>query len=524
MNTLIVDALASGKGERKTTKDALGAGPRAIAGILISKGINVRVVESERISKNFPFSEYDCLLLSGMSMDLPSIREIITNWHNGPVLIGGPVTAEPEKALLKSGADIAVIGEGEKTLEELIYAGLKSGIIPPLEDLRKIRGIAYFHGKNVEFNALRPVLHRSEYNKYAPSTQVITYYHLYKSARVYVEVLRGCSNYHRANLESDCIECNRCRGGSYIERYDCPKGIPPGCGYCGVPSLYGPPKSRSIKNIIDEVINLIALGVTRIVLSAPCFLDYGRDLLVEPDPLTDPRSPEPNYKELDTLLSSLTAINAIANGNASVMIENIKPSLVTKRAADLLGNYLKGTPVSVGFETGCPQHSFKLGRPSSPDENILAIRRLHNAGLKPYVYFIHGLPGQDRRTVAETVNAIKKSVDEGAKRIILYRFMSLPMSTFSNRPSAPPNVKDPLSRQIFEAAKKANQSVKEELIGTKIRVVVAERYDKNSHYTISYPLLHGPVVLLDAENLSEGNVINATITKIASDRMVYGHI
>ena len=51
-------------------------------------------------------------------------------------------------------------------------------------------------------------------------------------------------------------------------------------------------------------------GVTRIVLSAPCFLDYGRDLLVEPEPLTDPRSPESNYNEIEKLLTAGTSKGA----------------------------------------------------------------------------------------------------------------------------------------------------------------------------------------------------------------------
>ncbi len=49
MKALIVDALASGKGERKATRDAIGAGPRAVTGILESRGIEASIIEAETI-------------------------------------------------------------------------------------------------------------------------------------------------------------------------------------------------------------------------------------------------------------------------------------------------------------------------------------------------------------------------------------------------------------------------------------------------------------------------------------------
>jgi radical SAM superfamily enzyme YgiQ (UPF0313 family) len=524
VRALIIDALAAGKGERKATKDAVGAGPRAVAGVLSAGGVEVRLVESEIVDQHFPMAGYDFLLVSGMSIDLPAMKNVISLWHGGPVVIGGPATTEPEKSLLRTGADIAVIGEGEETLSELLEMGLNAGTLPDIEALDKIRGVAYRRGRRVYVNALRPVMPRSVLNSFNPSVEAVSGYRLYRSARVYVEVLRGCSNYHRATIETDCADCKQCRESSLEDRYDCPLGIPPGCGYCGVPSLYGPPKSRSINMIRGEVKNLLDIGVTRVVLSAPCFLDYGRDLLVDPEPLTDPRIPEPNYSEIEALLSELTNLDQVAEKNASIMIENIKSSLVTEKAARILGDNLYGTPVSIGFETGCPDHSIQLGRPSSPSETLTAVRRLKKAGMKPYVYFIHGLPGQTEKTVEKTVNAIHRSMEEGAERVILYRFMSLPMSAFSGVPSASPSIKDPLSYRIYQEAQKANLSAKEALIGEKMRVVVAERYDRDSRYTVAYPLYHGPVILLEAQNLSEGTVLDVMLTGVASNRMVYGAI
>jgi len=520
VKALVVDALASGRGERHATRDAIGAGPRAVVGVLGKAGVDARIVEAEATLRDGLPEGYDLLFLSGMTSDLISMRKVASLWRDGPILVGGPATADPEQALRKTGGEVAIVGEGERTILDLLKGGLSDGVVPDREALAGITGIAFRSGDHVAVNPLRPAMTRREYDEFEPSIEAVRGYSLFRAARVYVEALRGCSNYRRARFDVECGVCGRCTTGGLESRYDCPAGIPPGCGYCSVPSLFGPPRSRSTGKILREVEGLLREGVRRVVLSAPCFLDYGRDLLVEPEPLTDPRSPEPNYTEVEELLSELTSLPQMSDGLASVMIENLKPQLVTERAATILGRYLSGTPVSIGFETGSAEHGALLGRSSTPEETLTAVRRLRRAGLKPYVYFIHGLPGQSRETVDATVGAIGKSMDEGAERVILYRFQSLPMSAFSGFPSAPPNVRDPGSKRIHDAAARANMRSKESLVGARMRVVAAERYPKDRRYIVAYPLKHGPVTIVDTLEPLEGEIIDVEVTGIASERMV----
>lgn len=525
MKPLIVDALASGKGVRHSTRDVIGAGPRTVAGVFETRGFEPVIIPVEGFLEN-QVNGFDVLLVSGMSTDISAILRIIRKWrknNTGPVVVGGPAASEPERVLLRTGGDIAVIGEGEYSLFELLENGLADGVLP--EQLDDIRGISYRKKKKVTVNPLRPVQPKTVFGEYQPSTTTITGYHLYKSARVYVEAVRGCSNFHRARIGpigEHCTFCEQCTEACLTERYDCPVGIPPGCGYCSVPSLYGPPKSRSSDLIIDEVRKLLGNGVHRIVLSAPGFLDYQREELVSPTPLTDPRYPEPNYDKIEELLSGLTGLDSVASGKASIMIENIKAVLVTERAAEILGKYLHGTPVSIGFETGSDEHSRILGRPDSPSATLVSLRRLKKAGMKPYVYFIHGLPGQTDETVTETVDMINASMEAGSDRVILYRFMSLPASSFSQCPSGAPANQDPLSKRIYDAAFDANLGRKEDLVGEVLKVVVAERYDRDRRFWVAYPMLHGPVVLVQSGDVRAGDVFSVKITDVASDRMVYG--
>ena len=531
VSTLIADCLASGKGTRLTTRDVIGTGPRTIAGVLEQLKVKSKIEPVETLlDRDSKFDEYDLLFVSGMTSDLFAIQKITRKWKKhkyNPVVIGGPAASEPVRVLRKSGADISVTGEGETTISELFQTELAEGAMPHAQELHRIRGIAYRVGSRVEINPFRPVQGKEIFIKYPPSAQRITDYPLYYAARVYVEVLRGCSNFNRARIGpigETCTFCETCTTGALTDRYDCPKGIPPGCGYCSVPSLYGPPRSRPVSLILDEVQELFQRGVTRIVLSAPGFLDYGRELLVEPEPLTDPRNPEPNYEIINDLLEKLTFLPKTREGKSSIMIENIKAALVTERAAKLLGKYLRGTPVSIGFETGEPEHASLLGRPDTPSETLRAIKLLKEVGLRPYVYFIHGLPGQTESTVDATVRMIEKSADLGARRIILYRFQSLPMSAFTGCHSGPPSAVDHESKRIYEAARKVNEGQKEDMLGRSIKVVVAEQYERDTRYLITYPINHGPVVLIEGDKDLIGTIIPIEVTDVASERMVYGKL
>lgn len=116
----IVDALGSGSEVRYSSKDAIGCGPRRIAGVLESKGLAVRVFLAEDlISKPSLADDSDLLMVSAMSLDKDAAHRIVSVWrkrHGGkPAIIGGPIASEPED-LLASGYDVVVLGEGENSL------------------------------------------------------------------------------------------------------------------------------------------------------------------------------------------------------------------------------------------------------------------------------------------------------------------------------------------------------------------------------------------------------------------------
>lgn len=525
---LIVDCLARGRGERKATLDVIGVGPRSVASVLERHGVETRIVVSEELAKTPTIMmEYDVLMVSAMSSDKICALRTLKFWREfgrGPSIIGGPISGEYDK-LVEKGFDLVVVGEGEKVIEKLLRYGLKDGVLPSREVLESIRGLAFSDNHRVVFTGHAPRLNRRELDVFKPSTKRVVDYPFYWGLRVYVEVVRGCSNFYRPRIELPggvrCINCDICRTGKLRQRLSCPLNIPPGCGYCSVPALYGPPRSRSPESIRNEVKELISQGVTRIVLSGPDFLDYGRDWLVEPEPLTDPRSPSPNVNAIRKLLSMLWSIPEIAENEVAVMIENIKANLVDEEIARLLGEYLQGTPVHIGCETGCRDHALAIGRPVFPEECVKAVELLAKHGLRPYLYFIHGLPGQSMETAYETVRVMEEAFHRGAEKITVYRFTPLPGTAFESFPPAPPSHKDPASWLIDSKASELNKLYKGKLVGKELKVIVVGRRGKDG---IAYPFYHGPVVLVDNGFRYKGYMVIVKITGVVSDRLVRGKV
>nr|MDO8079883.1 radical SAM protein [Candidatus Freyarchaeota archaeon] len=521
---IIVDSLAAERGFKRFTRDVIGAGPRTVAGVLEQLGFKCRISTTEQIFKDQTFlSDFDVLMCSGMTMDIPSMRKIVNIWrrvNNHKVAIaGGPAAADPYQLLRKADYDLVVISEGEEPLEELLGTVLSEGRMPERDALKRIRGLAFRIDGGVEVTPLRPPAFEF---RYEPSVERIVDYPYFRVSRVYVTCVSGCSNYRRMLLTlpdgRKCNQCGLCYKDNLTDRYYCPEGIPPGCGFCSVPSLFGPSRSRSKENILKEISVLLKLGVSRIILGASDFLDYQREKLVSPHPLTDPCFPEPNYSEIESLLSEISKIQKEKKEKTYISIENIKPCLFTDKAARTISTYLPHTTVHVGCETGSETHSKNIGRPSTPNESLMVVKLAITYGLRPYVYFIHGLPGQTIETAKETAELMDKMAKYGVEKITIYRFKPLPMSAFGDYESPPPATKNKASKIILDKAKQINLEQKKSLIGKTIEAAVAEK-TKPGEY-IAYPLEEGPTILLKAETAPINELVKVKITKVKSEKLV----
>ncbi len=526
MNILIIDALAANDGHRLFTRDVIGAGPKLLAGIVKtsqSYPIIVRVEDLLNSSHSHTLSSFDGFLISAMSVDLVAVKKVIAilRSFSAPIILGGPILAD-SSLLFSLDINAGVIGEGEWILQDLLSKQLNFASLSNTE---------YYTTRRIKnkflFSSIKNPSTADPLEHFFPDTAGIRDYPDYWFSRVYVEVVRGCSNHFRGDIVKSiggCSECGNCESPETVSTDECPEDIPSGCGFCSVPTLFGPPRSRPLKLILDEVESLFSQGVKRIVLSAPGFLDYKRG---DNKTIYSPTVPSPNLSAIEKLLATLAKIRDSQSHKCSIAIENVKPSLVTPEAAQILGKYLANTPISVGCETFDQKHSRDLGRPDDPKSVIRAASLLSNAELKPQIYLIHSLPGETVRSLRRTREVIEHKLPSIADKITVYKYLPLPNSPFTKL-----NVPSPSDRYLMEKERGKlkntiiafNKKKKGELVGKQFYTVVAEKDRVRDNTYIAYPLFGGPAVSIESSTDLREKVLKIEIVNIISDKLVLGKI
>jgi radical SAM superfamily enzyme YgiQ (UPF0313 family) len=520
---LIIDALSAGTGQRRSSRDSIGCGPRAVAGVLEKYGLDTRIHRAEEVlSKPRILREFDHVAISAMSMDFPVAKIIVKQWRSktrlaGKVIIGGPLASAP--GILKNlAADVLVIGEGEATLEELVTRQFFECSL----ELSTVKGIAYRDKEKIHVTQPREFIASEILSRdYFPSISRIIDYSAYQASKVYVEVTRGCSNFRRTTLPlkdgRHCTDCGNCDSNDPDIRIACPEDIPPGCGFCSVPSTWGPPRSRSQDVIVREVKELLDLDVHRIVLESPGFLDYMRGI----EPLTNPCYPPANLAAIRSLLDQVNTLPQVVDKTAHIAIENMKACLFTDDVAKVFSETMMLSSPNIGIETGSEQHMKSIGKCGRPTDVLNAVKIAVNYGMRPFVYFIYGLPGENKESTDESIKAIRDISDAGAERIILYGFRPLPGSAFEGLPES--STRDEFGIRLRKEAERINRKKKSDYIGLVLRGIAAEPSWARVGYTMVYPLEEGPLMTVPG-GYSSGKLVEVRINKVLSSGLVEGEV
>ncbi|MFW9841345.1 MAG: B12-binding domain-containing radical SAM protein, partial [Candidatus Thorarchaeota archaeon] len=346
-------------------------------------------------------------------------------------------------------------------------------------------------------------------------------YPVYQASKVYVEILRGCSNFRRTNLSlpdgRECTDCSNCNSEDASLRMDCPETIPPGCGFCSVPGTWGPPRSRSTESIIKEVRELVNLDVHRIVLEAPGFLDYMRGS----EPLTDPCSPPANLRAIRLLLDGLNSIPQVQEGRVHIAIENMKACLFTEDVAKTLKESMISSSPNIGLETGSDYHMKQIGKCGSSGDVIRAVKIAREYGMRPFVYLIYGLPGEDDETTKQSIRMMRQVSEAGAERIILYGFRALPGSSFAEFPES--STRSEYGIRLRKEAEQINRQKKEQYVGNIVRGIAAEPSRTHHGFTMVYPLEEGPLMTVQG-GFSPGTFLFVRVTQVLSSGLIAGEI
>ena len=528
MKILIIDALAANEGYRRFSRDAIGVGSRLLAGIIEKHHVSVKIsrVEDFLFEKQENIKTYDSFFISAMTVDLIAVEKAIEKirrmQNNKNVIIGGPIANDIETVQYLN-PDLAVQGEGEEIVDCLLESDLKIECF--LEKNEKFAVQKFRKRKYVV--KLKQISKAEVFTKYKPSTKRIKDYPEYLSAKVYVEIVRGCSNHFRGDFvkkKGNCINCGNCDSPDTVMESKCPVDIPPGCGFCSVPAVFGPPRSKPLELVKEEVKKLFELGVKRIILSAPGFLDYMRGNAHD---LVSPTQPPANAEKIEELLATLTKIRDAQSSPCAISVENVKPSLVTEEIAKIMGKYLPNTAISIGCETFNAKHSKEIGRPSSPEQVLNAAKLFSKYGIKPQIYLIHSMPGETVQALNETIYTVKHKLWEIAEKITVYKYQSLPKSPFTTIGAELPVKRHLLIKkreELKEEIRKFNFEKKKAMIGQKILAIVSEKDWTDTQYLIAHPLYGGPVIKLKTDRDLMNKIVEVEITRAINDRIVMGKI
>ncbi len=549
MNILIVDCLSVGKEKRRFSRDFIGGGPKLIAGIVNQSGIEDLFIKIKRaedilVNNRLELKEFDICLISAMTMDFKAVQLVIEKWREinrtRLIIIGGPIASDPSLLNILD-IDILISCEGEKKFLRVIDILKKFNfriIQKTQEELLTVNGIIFRFGIKIFTTIPSEYLSSEEYNRLNDPIfylKFITNYANYKSARVYVECLRGCSNYYRTKFplqnKKQCINgCKNCEEGDLILRINCPANIPPGCGFCSTIHCFGTPKTRDAKHIIVEINGLLNLGVRRIVLGGPDFLDYSREFLTNDKILTTPSiPPEPNYMALEALIHQIIDLEPIKEQKAQIFIENVKANLCTERALNILSK-IPNSIFSIGCETGSDEFAKKLGRPILPSEIFDVVKRSLRYGIRIQVYFIHSLPGETAEYLKESIDLIDKFYKIGVEKITIYKYQEFPGCPFYDLQNKSQlmnqnNKKlNQLRKKLVRRAINFNRMRKEEMIGGIYNTILAESSLFNKEEVIGYIIKGGPKILIKNLNRLIEEVIPVKIIRVISDKLVEGII
>ena len=257
-----------------------------------------------------------------------------------PTVMGGPHVTFAARETLEGHPelDLVVLGEGERTIVELVQAIEKN------TDLETVAGIAYRQGQKIRFTPSRPFI--QDLDSLPPPARHLLPLGRYRTLRMPISMTtsRGCP-----------FKCIFCVGRQMV----------------GAKVRY-----RSPESVVDEMESLASMNFHQINLADDLFTANKPHCLAVCDEIVKRR--------LDIKWTSFARVDTVSVELLSQM----------RRAGC--------TAVSFGIESGDPAILKTIQKGITRDQVIAAVEMCKQAGVAPYASFILGLPGETEESIQET--------------------------------------------------------------------------------------------------------------------------
>ncbi|HTO96167.1 MAG TPA: TIGR04013 family B12-binding domain/radical SAM domain-containing protein [Myxococcales bacterium] len=274
---------------------------------------------------------------------------------------GVHASAEPLQTL-RAGFDLAALGEGETTAVRLLAEG---------EDPKSIPGIAWLEGDRLRSNGpgeRRPLDDFPGFNAPAGKWNAL-------------EITRGCVY---------------------------------ACSFCQTPFMFKARfRHRSVENVRQHVRWMKRDGVRYLRFVTPTCLSYGsQDTSV-------------NLAAVEALLSALREELPEGSIYFGTFPSECRPEHLTPASLRLLRRYVDNRDLVIGGQSGSERLLQETHRGHGVEEIVAAVRHSLEAGFRPDVDLLLGLPGETDEDRALTIQLGRKLVALGA-RLHSHSFMPLP--------------------------------------------------------------------------------------------------
>jgi len=335
-----------------------------LAAILEKEGYHVRILDINALRR--PLAEIEEWLKRNNQWDIIGVSGLITTYKYQKELIpilrrtnpqakiiagGGCVTSVPDLVFEHMDIDMAVLGEGEITLPELIKA-LAAG-----RDLKDIKGIWYRESGKILKNEAREIIADLDTIPF-PARHLLPLDRYFENSAIYFgpEAMN-------AKRRLDLITT---------------RGCPFNCKFCY--HLFGRSniRYRSPENVVEEIEMLIK--------------DYNMDFIsVLDENFTASKERVYRFTEL------IKERNIKINWGTSSRVHNIDRKLlrVMKEAGCVYLSY--------GVESGSQEMLDRMNKKATVEQAKRALTLTKEAGIQEVATFIFGYPGETRETIRQTV-------------------------------------------------------------------------------------------------------------------------
>ena len=298
------------------------------------------------------------------------------------LIAGGPHPSGDPHQTLELGFDAVLVGEGEQSFIELLYA-VKEEI--PL-DAADIPGLIWTVNGDYSGSKPAPPIDLDQYPSFSKTE------HLYPP----IEISRGC---------------------------------PYSCAYCQVPQLHPKMRHRSLDRILDIVHTY-----------RDVFKRKGRQptaiRFITPNALAFANShPKKGFETIERLLKEISSLPKTQVYFTSFPSE-VRPEYLTDDAAKIIKKYATNQEIIIGGQTGSDELLISIKRGHTTEAIVEAVDVALRYHLKPLVDIILGLPPETPEDQEHTIRLLDVLIAKGAIPRI-HHFIPLAGTSYYTKLPAP---------------------------------------------------------------------------------------